>query len=240
LSYGIILLLAAGGALTAARRREDHDLLLLGWVLVTVLGMVLPIPLQRRLSIGLGIPMGLLAGMGLRRAVGKAIRSRSRSRVRALVIAMSALTPVFLIVLAAAAALGPGGTSPRSWFYLGDGEWSAVGWLRQRSESTAGQVVLCAPQAGAFVPAWSGLRVVYGHPFETVRAETRRRNVEAYWRGDMDDVERTAFLQRNRVDYVLLGPRERGLTTPAWEGVQAGALVFERGDTQIYRIDAFH
>jgi len=235
LSYGFVLLLAIGGAVRAARRREDHDVLLLGWVLVTVVGMSLPIPLQRRLSIGFGLPLGLLAGMGWWHGVRRVMHPRRRGQLRALTIAVTGLTPVFLILVASAAALGPGASSSDSWLYLRDGEWSALRWLREKAASEG--VVLCAPQTGTFVPAWSGQRVVYGHPFETVDAERRRLRVEAYWTGDMAEDERMAFLQRNRVDYVLVGPRERTLTAPDWEGVQAGELVFETDDTQIYRVN---
>jgi uncharacterized membrane protein len=79
--------------------------------------------------------------------------------------------------------------------------------------------------------------VVYGHPFETVDAERRRRRVEAYWSGAMDEEERTAFLQQNRVDYVLVGPRERALTTADGAGFQVEDPVFETGDTKIYPVN---
>jgi len=236
-SYGLILLLAAGGAVAAMRRREDSDVLVLGWVLVTAVGLILPVPLQRRLSIGLGVPLGLLAGMGWERQVRTALRPQRRGALRVLAIALTGLTPVFLILVASAAAVGPQASSSDTWLYLQDGEWSALAWLRDRSKTTADHVVLCAPQMGTFVPAWSGQRVVYGHPFETVDAETRLRAVRAFWEGDMDEGERIAFLERNRVDYVLVGPRERALTPPAWEGVPAGDPVFEMDTTRIYAVD---
>ena len=236
LSYGLILLLALRGAVTAARRRKDLDVLLLGWVFVTVVGMILPIPLQRRLSIGLGVPLGMLAGMGWWYGMRKAFHSRWRGPVRALIIALTALTPVFLIAVASTAAVGSQASSPDTWLYLRDGEWAALSWLRDLAEAPSKHVVLCSPQMGTFVPAWSGQRVVYGHPFETVDAEARLRDVRAYWTGTMNDAQRTAFLERNRVDTVLLGPRERMLTTPAWEDPPGGELVFQTGTTRIYAI----
>jgi hypothetical protein len=229
LSYGLLLVLALFGAAVAARRGSDGDFLLLGWVLVTVAGMVLPLPLQRRLSIGLGVPIGLLAGMGWWHTVRTRIQPRRRSLWRALVIAFSALTAVFLMVMVSLAAL-----SGEPWFYLSSGEWDALRWLREEAAPEA--VVLCAPQTGTFVPAWAGKRVVYGHPFETLNAERRRAQVQAYWSSGLSPSEQDLFLRDNRVGYILVGPREQAIGEWNQGGSAPGNLVFEAEDTRIYGI----
>lgn len=143
----------------------------------------------------------------------------------------STLTNLFLMTMLVLAALGG---EPR--FYLSDGEWQALEWLREKVNHD--QVVLCAPQTGMFVPAWAGQRVVYGHPFETVDAERRKAQVEAYWAGKMSPAERDGFLRENRVGYVLVGPRELeigdwGLEIAEFEG----ELVFEAGGVRVYGLD---
>jgi hypothetical protein len=115
-------------------------------------------------------------------------------------------------------------------------------WLRENVGHE--NVVLCAPRTGMFVPAWAGQRVVYGHPFETVNAERREALVEAYWSGEMSAAEQNTFLQENRVEYLFVGPRERGLGAEgqgdggAEEQRSGGAgeqgeLVFEAGDVRV-------
>ncbi len=225
LSYGLVLALAVMGTVFAAQRGSDGDWLLLGWAGVTLVGMYLPLPLQRRLSLGLGVPLGLLAGMGWWRAVRSWIKARRRGLLQGLVIAFCALTPVFLMLVTL---LSP---ASKPWFYLSGEEWVALEWLRQ--EVSHDQVVLCAPQTGMFVPAWAGQRVVYGHPFETVDAERREAQVETYWAGEMSPAEREAFLRENRVGYVLVGPRELGIGD--W-GLGIGELVFEAGDVKVYGV----
>ena len=236
LSYGLVLVLATLGAISAARRRAEGDWLALGWVLVTLVGMYVPLPLQRRLSLGLGVPMGLLAGMGWWRVVRPRIAARRRGRLQGLVVTFCTLTPIFLVTVTLVAALA--GTS---WFYLSDGEWAALEWLRKDGDPE--RVVLCAPQMGLFVPAWAGQRVVYGHPFATVDAERREAQVKAFWGGEMDAAERESFLRENRVGYVLIGPREMGigdgsaaLTTGWGLGIEGWRLVFEAGDARIYEV----
>lgn len=222
LSYGLVLVLAVFGAAFAVRRGSDADWLLVGWVGVTLVGMYLPwLPLQRRLSLGLGVPLGLLAGAGWWRGVRQRVKARWRGLALGLAVAFCALTPVFLIV---------GHLATASDFYLSDGEWAALTWLREEGEPDA--VVLCSPRMGLFVPAWAGRPVVYGHPFETVGAEARRAQVEAFWAGEMGAEERQVFLRNDRVGYILVGTEigDWGLGTGDWR------LVFEDVGVRLYRL----
>jgi hypothetical protein len=229
LSFGLVLVLAALGAVAVGRRGTDGGWLLLGWVAVTLVGMYAPLPLQRRLSLGLGVPMGLLAGMGWWRVVRPRIGIPQPTLTQGLVVAFCALTPIFLVAMALVTAWAGG-----SWFYLSGGEWAALQWLRDEGRPDA--VVLCAPQMGTFVPAWAGQPVVYGHPFETVNAEGRKALVEAYWAGDMGPAERDPLLRENRVGYVLVGPRERALGAEEDGTIGMGTPVFEAEGVRVYEV----
>jgi hypothetical protein len=229
LSYGLVALLAVPGIAYAVRRGSAGDWLLLGWPAVTLVGMYLPLPLQRRLGLGLGVPMGLLAGIGWWRAVRLRVPVRSRRLVQGLAVVFCTITPIFLVLIALVGAL-----AGEPWFYLSDGEWAALEWLRAEVDPDA--VVLCAPQMGLFVPAWAGQRVVYGHPFETVDAERRTEQVEAYWAGEMSAAEQESFLRENGVGYLLVGPRE--LEIGDWElGDRGWDLAFEAAGVSAYRVD---
>ncbi len=221
LSYGVVLALAVPGAISAARRGSDADWLLLGWVGVTLIGMYLPLPLQRRLSLGLGMPLGLLAGVGWWRAVGPRIRARRRGLMQGLAVAFCALTPTFLVL---------GHLAVASDAYLSDGEWAALRWLRD--EGAPDQVVLSSTRMGLYVPAWAGQPVVYGHPFETVNAEERKAQVEAFWAGEMGSKEQEAFLQDNRVGYILVGTEtgDQRLEIGDWR------LAFEADGVRVYDV----
>jgi hypothetical protein len=213
-------MLAVYGAVLAVRRGSDADWLLIGWVGVTLVGMYLPwLPLQRRLSLGLGVPLGLLAGVGWWRGVRPRAKARWRGLALGLVVAFCALTPVFLIV---------GHLATASDFYLSDGEWAAIEWLR--GEGAPDAVVLCSPRMGLFVPAWAGQPVVYGHPFETVDAEARKVQVEAFWAGEMGAEEWLPFLQGYRVGYILVGAEIED-----WKP-EIGDLAFEADGVRVYDV----
>jgi len=229
-SYGLILALSVPGFIVAMRRGGNADFVLLGWALVTLIGMYLPLALQRRLSLGLGVPLGLFAGLGWWRGLRPQVGARRRGAVQGLLLALSALTPIFLILVASFSAL-----SGEPWFYLSAGERAAFEWLRDHGRTDA--VVLCAPQTGTFVPARAGQPVVYGHPFETVDAERRRAAVLAYLSGGMSVREEEAFLQANRVGYILIGPRERALGATGRSAGGGEALVFEGSGVRVYEVE---
>ena len=214
LGYGLLALLAPVGVVAALRRCRPADGLLLGWLAVTVVGLALPLALSRRLSLGLGIPIGLLAGLGW-----ETLPRRRWRRLASFALPLSAMTALFLITMGLGAALGG-----HPLLYLSDGEWAALAWLRDHAPRDA--VVLCAPETGVFVPAWAGQRVVYGHPFETVRAAARRAEVKQFWAGRREP----AWLAEMGVEYLFYGPRERALGAEP-----GGELVFGYGDTAIYR-----
>jgi hypothetical protein len=233
LGFGLLPLLAVPGIVVMVRRRSAGGLLLLAWVVAAGLGMYAPLALQRRLALGLGVPIALLAGTGWWEVIRPWMRVRRRGLLTAVMLSLSTLTNLFLMAMLVVAASGG-----EPLFYISGGEWQALEWLREEAEPD--QVVLCAPETGMFVPAWAGQRVVYGHPFETVDAERREAQVRAYWAGEMSLAEQASFLRESGVDYVLVGPRE--LEIGDWGlmiGEQMGRPVFEAEQVKVYKVNGW-
>lgn len=190
LGYGLLIVLAIPAARSAWRRRSTWDLLLLAWIVITLPLLYAPFPLQRRWSLGLHVPIGLLAAVGLSQlARGVWLR-------RAFFAATLPTSIMIVVVLIAGAA----SRSPS--IYLSADEFAALTWLHDHAQFE--DVVLASPEMGAFVPAFAGPRVVYGHPFETVDADRKQQLVTDFFAGRSLEALRG-------VKYVLLGPRERAL-----------------------------
>jgi hypothetical protein len=218
LGYGLLWIFAFFGARQAWRRQSDWDVLLLMWILVTLPLLYAPFPLQRRFALGLHVPIGILAAIGLTELV------RARWPRRAL-IGVTLLTPVFIEL-----ALFGGAAARDPRIYLTSDEAAALSWLEANAPRDV--VVLAAPELGGFIPALAGQRVVYGHPFETVNAEARETQVEDFFAGTSD---RVRLLNAYAVSYIIVGPRERKLGT-----FDAAPLpveeVFASGDVKVYRV----
>lgn len=195
------LLLAPVGVWMLIRKEERPSVrLLLVWFFVAWGMMYLPIGLQRRFMMGLYVPTVLLAAWGLER-LGHWLKGRERFLAT---LALALALPGPLLLLAGSAHLAQV-RSPL--YYLHRDEVAALHWLQENTPGEA--LVLCAPQTGLFIPALSGRRVLYGHPFETVNAAQEEASVEAFFEGRLPSAN--DFVQRRGVDYIFYGPRERAL-----------------------------
>ena len=112
-------------------------------------------------------PSTLLAALGLEQIVWPRIRAKRRGLVTGIIIAFTALTNVFVPVIAVA-----GMAQEKTPLVMTRDEAAACNWL---SEHTAWTDTVLAPvESAQFIPAWAGNRTVYGHPFETIDAEMQK------------------------------------------------------------------
>jgi len=228
LGYGVLAFLATGGLVMAFRRGTSTDLLLIAWVVVNALLLYAPFSLQRRLSLGLHMPLSLLAARGFHGLLVPRLRGRMRGLAPALAIAVMALTNL-LVMLAALEGAMRGGHP----LYLRQDEARALEWLRAHTQPQ--ETVLASPEMGVFIPAWAGNRVFYGHPFETIKAKEKQALAEDFFRNP-DDAVRVGLLQRYDIAYLFYGPAERSLgdLSPATKAYLQ--RTFKEGEVEIYRV----
>lgn len=212
LSGGLLLVLALPGLATALRRRTENDLVLAGWFLLNAAALYAPFALQRRLSLGVWMPMTLLAWSGWRETIAPRVSEPMRRISMPLGVATLVLSNALLLAATVGAVYV---RDPH--LFMSRGEAAAIDWLREHGR---GKVVLAAPGLALFIPALSDARVLYGHPFETVGAAERRQAVESFFEGKGDPA---AFVASERIDLIIYGPREAALGSmpqlPGWRRV---------------------
>ncbi len=218
IGYGLLIIAAIPGLRSIWQRRSNWDILLIVWIVLTIPMLYAPIPLQRRLSLGLHIPIALLAAYGLDRWI-------QAKRSRRIAMAVTCFTSAFLLFGFIA-----GATKHDPHVYLSSNESAALNWLETNAKSN--DVVLASPDLSLFIPAFTDQRVVYGHPYETVNAEQRKKQVADFYSGQIDPA---SVLSADSVAYVLSGPRER-----AWGSIDPSKLplklVFTSGDVSVYQV----
>jgi hypothetical protein len=226
-SYGIVLILALVGLRFALWRRRDSDWLLGSWAVSTALLLYAPFSLQRRLVMGLIVPLGLLATMGW------CVLTQRRRLRQSTVWAFAGLTHLLLIAITLVGALAHSGP-----LFMTRDEHAALSWLATHAPQDA--LVLSAPQTGLYIPAWAGQRVLYGHRFETSDAERRRAEVERFFQanasphlGSAPGEDLQASLQP---DYVLYGPREQALSQGNWQPDPTWQVVYQQGSVTLYAL----
>jgi hypothetical protein len=174
------------------------------WLIASLILIYLPFNLQRRFMFGLYVPVAILAVSALAHLEGRRL-----VRTWVAVLVFSILTNIIIL---AAGFFGVSARDPS--LYLTRGEFEALEWIRAETHEDA--IILASPEMGRFIPAYTGRRVIYGHPFETVHAEEQERLVLALYADAENQSQVAAKMQSSGVDYIFVGPREREIGTPHW------------------------
>ena len=99
-------------------------------------------------------------------------------------------------------------------------------WLRENTIQN--NVVLTSPRLGMFVPGQTGARPFYGHPFETLDADTKKTMAEAFYRGDIEIVSPAP-------DFIIYGPAERALGGQP-QNLTTYPIAFSTQNINIYKV----
>lgn len=195
------LALAVFGVIEAVKTSEEPQRLLVVWLILGLVLMYLPIGLQRRFMLGLFIPTAGLAVAGLRTMVQD---SRRRFR-RWMMVVMILSIPTNVLILSSGIFEG---IQRNSQIDLRAGEITSFDWLSSQPQDA---VVLAAPETGLLIPAYTGQRVVYGHPYETVHAAEEEKFVTDFFRsGKWTPITKQTLMQKG-VTLIYVGSRERSL-----------------------------
>jgi hypothetical protein len=221
ISLSPVILLALIGGYSRIRSRLRNERLLLVWAVMGVILIYFPWSLQRRFMLGIYIPMSCLAVFGL----GTLFRGKRAFNLSVIVLLLFVL-PTNLIVLTASqkAVMAK---DPK--IFLTQEELMAFRWIETHTAQDA--VVLTSTDNGLYIPAYTGRRVIYGHPYETVDAAAEKQRVTEFFQNASS---KDAISLLNSVDFLYLGPREPhvdGLTD-----VDHLVIAYQNPDITVYRV----
>jgi hypothetical protein len=233
LGYGIVGLLSLLGAVAVVRDRDWGGLALAAWGSGCIVLAYFPFSLQRRFLTGLGLPLAILASLAVTRWLWPKLSARRERLASVLVVGLSSMGTLFLL---AVLSMGVLNRDPQvglfDHLYLSRDEVIAMGWLSDRAQN---EVVLASPRTSMFLPGWAGVRVMMGHPFETIDAETKEAQVETFFRCELSDAEWHQIQSAYQIHYVFVGPAEQALG--GGETCLNGLVpAFRQGAVTIYRL----
>lgn len=220
-SFSPIILFVMPALVMLLKQKLGNDRVIVFWFVVGTILLFFPWNLQRRFIYGLYIPIVIVGVMGIYSMLKN---KRSLRRIGIALIVLSLPTNIIMLFSA-----GQGIVTLNESIYIHKDEERAFIWISNNTPENS--VIIAAPDTGLFIPARTGRRVIYGHPFETISAMTQKDKLERFYRGDLSIENISPLLQG---DYLFYGPREKELgnyTIP--EGLE---LVFERGEVQVFRV----
>jgi hypothetical protein len=228
--FGLPLLAALPGIWRALRYFErDGDRFMLLWLIVNAVILYLPLPMPQRSVIGLFIPIVYFATRAMEEFWFERIPAKWRDA--ALVAFFVFIMPSnVLMAIVPMIGINDPARGEEGGLMMPKGYTDAFHWLDSTGEESA--VVLAQPLPSLWLPAHTPMRVVYGHPYETLQSRERLTDVQSWYSGQ----NCRAILARYNVRYILTQQNtphdgaaclnELGLRTPA--------VVYD--DISVYRV----
>lgn len=209
ISYAPLIVLALPGGYLAIQEKKPSTRVLILWAIISAVLIYVPWGLQRRFLLGYAIPLAGLASIAI-----EALLTQSKMKgIAAVTIFILLVVPTNLIVLM-------GGlqaiTSKDERIFFTQDELQSLDWLA--SHTSPDSLILAGPEMGLYIPAVSGRRVFYGHPFETANAEHMETVVTQFFEG------KSGLEVFSDADYIYYSSREQAL----------GRLVVDPAHHQVY------
>jgi len=199
--------------------------LLVAWTLAGFILTYVPFNLQRRFMIGLSVPIAALAVIGIQSL--KSIRWRNLSTIGLFILMLPTNLVILALGLASVTQHNPGLT------YTKD-ETAAFSWIQTHTQTS--DIILAAPETGNLIPAITGRRVIYGHPFETTFAAENKQSVIDFFSGNWDFPQMLRYVKDENIQYIFWGPQELSLGHPVF--LDQLPVVFSSGQVEILSVNA--
>jgi hypothetical protein len=237
LSLGPLVIIALPGIYRAVRRFEpDGDQFLVIWFIAIIVLIYLPTLARQRFVLGITIPLVYFGTRSLEDFWLNYVNRRWRWRIMVGAIPLLAASHILVLILPLRS-ISDGDFSEAEGMLLQEDYFVVFDWLESRTN--ANDVVLASPTVSLWLPVWTGARVVYGHPTETVEASKKKQAVEDWYAGFTDETDCLQLLQgvfsfrdSYTVKYVLFGPQEMSLGNG--DCVNFLTPIGNFGDVQIY------
>jgi hypothetical protein len=198
---------------------------LIVWMVAGLLMTVIPFNLQRRFMFGLSIPVTCLGLLALPFAAEK--MRFSTQKLITIYTAIVLPTPILILIMT-----GTTIAMHSPLYYFHTDELAAITWLSDQKDGRS--LILAADQTGNIIPAVSRLRILYGHPFETIHANEEKQAITDFFSGAADSEKETAYLKAKQVEWIFYGPREKEIGIPELiKGKQPGKQI---GEVSLYDV----
>ncbi len=220
------LIFAVMGIIFSLRNKTTRTTrLLVVWTLAGFILTYLPFNLQRRFMVGLSIPVAALVVIGIQEL--KSIRWRNISTILLFALMIPTNLVIIVLGLTSVAQHNP------DLAYTQD-QAVAFSWIQTHTQNS--DIILGAPETGNLIPAITGRRVIYGHPFETTFAAQKNQNVIDFFSGNWDTLQMLRYVVDENIRYIFWGPREMALGHPVF--LDQLPVAFSSGQVEILSVNS--
>lgn len=171
--------------------------LMIIWILFTICMAFVPFNLQRRFLVGIYLPITIVFWYTTKSYI-QSNQKRLKNAIPYILIGSVIISNLIIFVGSTSAI-----NNKDDIFFIRNNVSSAIDWMDRNIEKNS--VILSDESNGLKIPALGHYKVVYGHPFESIRADEMKLNVSNIWTGQMSEENAKEFIIEYDVDYVFCG-----------------------------------
>ena len=187
------LIIGMIGAREAWKNKAGKTLVI--WTAISLVLLFIPWSLQRRFLTGIYIPLIILAMFGLRTLSKK---TPAKFHYWVIVFLFLAIPTNLMVITSGLQAISE--KNPQ--IFLDSDLVAGLEWIDLNTEED--DLILADQKDGLYLPSFTGRKVIYGHPFETIQAEKEQRFLEEVFYLEQPDNFYNDTLEAKGVDFVLL------------------------------------
>lgn len=225
ISLAPMVLLAIPGIFFAYKARAEKHYPLIAWILVSLFLAYTPLNLQRRMLVGIYIPAVILGLYGLQQLLKS--RQEFLPSLHRLIIAIVLPSNLLLLFLTSSMVVK---LNPN--LVIKSSVWQGIQWMDRNIPKN--KLILAKPEIAGLIPAYTGERVIYGHPFETINSEYNRHQVDLFFK-TMDFQEQKNYVELEGVDFVFVDES----ITPDFSisPLIPNKMIYEEQNVSIYMVE---
>lgn len=240
LGFGLpgLLALIASVWMLYKKRLGLTNLLLISWIGINAILLYSPLGFQRRLVLGLIVPIGILGGQIIAIAYEKLGRIRIMEiKILAYTIAVAGLvitTGTNYVVIKQDMVRAATNALPQQ---LDTATTKSFDWIAQQRLGQ-NDIILTSLIIGNFLPRYTGAHVYMGHWAQTILLAEKRRLVQSFLSGNMNIASQKEFITQNNIAYIYYGPEEQRMGTN-WINSYTNLYlpVYKDGPITIYKVN---
>lgn len=221
ISFSPVGIIAVFGIRNAWQRPIARKLVI--WAAVSIILVFIPWSLQRRFLTGIYVPLAALSVFGL-----NWLSEKNRSGIKfwaVVVLILSLPTNIIVVTSGLQAAI-----KQDQQIFIDVDSLSVLNWIKEYTPQD--ELVIAEQDMGLFIPSFTGRRVVYGHPFETISAEEEKGFLATFFYRSHTSNYYQQVLNERGADVILLSENVSS-TLRTWLE-EHWNLAFQAGDQEIF------
>lgn len=240
LGFGFIAILAVIG-LVYLFFKEPYTkikyLVLYSWVGTTLLLFLFPLIFQRKMIMGMIIPLAIFASIGIEYIFNRI--SILRDQIGFNIFKWSLVLCMIINLTATNIIIFYGDINrvndQQSNYFLSNEMKESLDWLK--NHNIENRVILSSFETSNIIPAQIGQRVYLGHIAQTINFELKLKMVGYFFNGELNTQLQQKIMSENNIGYILIGSRERSLYELQWlEQNNNYYLAFSNSQVKIYEV----